>query len=87
MVHTYKAILVHIMSYVSGYEYNKDYELSQEELGALKPMNVKIYRFMKAYGTAEPNRDDHPLFARSSNVCKVKHTHILEEGNILLHAE
>ncbi len=68
MVDTYKAILVHFMSYVSGHAYDKDYEFSQEELGALNPMDVKKYMCMKAYGTAEPNRDDHPLFARSSTL-------------------
>jgi hypothetical protein len=41
MVDTYKTIIVHFMSYVSGYKYNKDYEFSEEELGALKPMDVK----------------------------------------------
>ncbi len=68
MVDTYKAILVHFMSYVSGHAYDKDYEFSQEELGALNPLDVKKYMCMKAYGTAEPNRDDHPLFARSSTL-------------------
>jgi hypothetical protein len=41
MANTYKAVLVHFMSYVvhfmsyeSGREYDKDYEFSQEELGA-----------------------------------------------------
>jgi hypothetical protein len=57
------------MSYVSGYKYNKYYEFFQEEQGALKPMDVNIYIMcMKAYGTAEPNRDDHPLFVRSSTL-------------------
>jgi hypothetical protein len=49
MVDTFKAILVHLVSYVGGYEYDKAYEFSQEELGAMNPMDVKKYMCTKAY--------------------------------------
>ena len=41
MVDTYKAVLVRFMSYLNKQEYHKDYKFSQEELGAVKPMDVK----------------------------------------------
>jgi hypothetical protein len=57
MVDTYKAILVCFMSFLKEHEYDKEYEFSLEELGAvLTPIDVKkymCYRY-RAYGTAEP---------------------------------
>ncbi len=68
MVDTYKAVLVRFMSYLNEQEYHKDYKFSQEELGAVKPMDVKRYMCIRAYGAAEPDRDDDRLHARSTSL-------------------
>jgi hypothetical protein len=80
MVDTYKAILVCFMSFLKEHEYDKDYEFSQEELGAVTPIDVKKYMCYRAYGTAEPGPDDQPLHVRSSSL-------FLEEGNLPLYAK
>jgi hypothetical protein len=48
MVETYKAALVTFMSYLHDHEYDKDYDFSQEELGALTPIDVKNYMCYRA---------------------------------------
>jgi hypothetical protein len=67
MVETYKAVLVLFMSHLNGHEHAKDHDFSQEELGPVKPIDLKRCTCCRACGTPELGHpDDHPIFARSS---------------------
>jgi hypothetical protein len=68
MVDTYKAILVRFVSFLKEHEYDKAYEFSQEELGAVTPIDDKKYMCYRAYGTVESGPDDQPLHVRSGSL-------------------
>ena len=68
MVDTYRAILVKFMSYMNDQEYENDYDFSNEELGAIKPSDVKRYMEKRAYGVENPPDHVNPNLARSTSV-------------------
>jgi hypothetical protein len=63
MVDTYRAALVKFMSYIDDQEYEKDQDFSNEELGAIKPSDVKRYMEFRAYGVENPPDHMNPIHA------------------------
>ena len=68
MVEHYKSVLVRFMSFRNDEEYDKNYEFTQEELGAATPIDVKRYMCHRAYGMTDPGAADFPIHARSSSL-------------------
>ena len=53
----YKSILVKLMSYLDGIDYEQNHEFTLEQLGALTPAHLIRWFNMRAYGTEEPDKD------------------------------
>ena len=54
--HTYQPTMVEFMSFLHGaYEYPRDQVFTREQLLEIRPVDVKRYLCMKAYGDPDPN--------------------------------
>ena len=54
--HTYQPYMVEFMSFLHGaVEYNDDHVFTKEALLEIKPIDVKRFLCMKAYGDPDPN--------------------------------
>jgi hypothetical protein len=68
VLESHEPALVRFMSCLNGHERAKDCDFSQDELGPVKPIDVKRRTCHRAHGTPDPGLDDHPVFARSGSL-------------------
>ncbi len=68
----YKIHLVEMMSFIDGVTYHRNYEFTPERLLQLTDEDVARFFCHKAYGKAEPAKDDRPTKTRSSTLAYAK---------------
>ena len=64
----YRSVLNEFMSWRDEVSYGKDHFFSDEELGAITPVQLKRWCCFKVYGVADPQQDDKPTQGRSSSL-------------------
>ena len=68
----YKTHLVEMMSFLDGTKYHRNFEFTRERLLLLTDEDVARFFNYKAYGIAEPSKNDRPLRMRSSTLAYAK---------------
>ena len=64
----YKASLDHLMSFIAGEQYAREYIYSDDELVAVTPRMVLRWMNFRTFGTINPAVDANPISARSSSL-------------------
>ena len=60
------------MRYRDGYDYDKDYAFTQDELSQVTDVDVDQFMKFKVYGTPTPTEDDRPTLGRSATLYDIK---------------
>jgi hypothetical protein len=64
----YYRYLVKFMSFRDNTVYGNDVQFTQEELAAIKPVELVRYFCTKVYGTPDPGPDDNPTLGRHTSI-------------------
>jgi hypothetical protein len=71
--HIYQTVMIQFMSFLHGaVEYEEDAVFTREQQLEIRPIDVKRFLCMKAYGDPDPNNDARPTEGRSDSLYYIK---------------